>query len=157
MDRLYREAFCRRNGCLPPGAADRFVRLAAAPCPDVQAHFTWDGDRLVGSSLNVHANGVLDGTFAAFASETTAGPVYYNDLCYAPVRLACARAVSSIELGGTALYAKVLRGAVLRRRVSLVRGTTRAVHEVLRGLGALVARRVEVKERRALGPLWERA
>ena len=157
MDRLYRDAFRRRNGRVPPTPADLFVRLAAAPHPAVQAHLTREGGRLVGSSLNVHAHGVLDGTFAAFASESTAGAVYYNDLCYAPIRLACTLGISSIELGASALYAKVLRGGVLRRRVSLVRGTTRAVHEVLRGLGALVGRRVEGKERGALGPLWERA
>lgn len=157
MDRLYRDAFRRRNGRLPPTPADLFVRLGATPHPAVQAQLTRDGERLVGTSLNVHANGVLDGTFAAFASESTAGPVYYNDLCYAPVRLACTLGYSRIELGASALYAKVLRGAVLRPRVSLVRGTTRAVHEVLRRLGALTARRVEAKERLALGPLWERA
>ena len=157
MDRLYHDAFRRRNGRVPPTPADLFVRLAASPHPAIEAQLTRDGGRLVGSSLNVHANGVLDGTFAAFASETTAGPVYYNDLCYAPVRRACALGISSIELGGSALYAKVLRGGVLRPRVSLVRGTTSAVHEVLRGLGALVGRRVAAKERRTLGPMREPA
>jgi hypothetical protein len=54
----------------------------------------------------------------------------------------------------SALYPKVLRGARLRRRVALVRGSGPALHQVLAALGAAVARRQEAKERRMLGALW---
>ena len=105
-------------------------------------------------SLNVWTPDVLDGTFAAFAPAYRGGPAYYNDLCYAMVRLACAEGVAAIDLGASALHAKVLRGAVLRRRMTLIRGTTPGRHRALCVLGGLVARRVEAKERRALGQLW---
>jgi hypothetical protein len=54
----------------------------------------------------------------------------------------------------SALYPKVLRGARLRRRVALVRGTGPVTHRMLAALGASVARRQAAKERRMLGPLW---
>nr|MBA3318897.1 hypothetical protein [Gemmatimonadales bacterium] len=82
------------------------------------------------------------------------GPAYLNDLIYEPIRLACRSGISTIDLGMSALYPKVLRGARLRRRVALVRGTGPAVHQVMAALGAAVARRQEAKERRMLGPLW---
>lgn len=154
MDRLYRDAFQRRNGHPAPRPADLFERLASPVWPERQAHLTRDGDRLVGMSLNVWTRDVLDGTFAAFAPAHRGGPAYYNDLCYAAVRLACAEGVAAIDLGASALHAKVLRGAVLRRRMVLIRGTTPRRHRALCALGRVVARRVEAKERRALGPLW---
>ena len=82
------------------------------------------------------------------------GPAYLNDLVYQPVRLACGLGIPVLDLGMSALYPKVLRGARLRRRVALVRGTGPAIHQVLVALGAAVARRQEAKERRMLGPLW---
>jgi predicted N-acyltransferase len=154
MDRLYRDAFHRRNGRPAPTPADLFERLARPAWPERLAQLTWQGDRLVGTSLNVWAHGVLDGTLAGFAAEHRVGPAYYNDLCYQPVRLACASGISAIDLGASALHAKVLRGAVLRRRVVLIRGTSPGAHRALRALGGIVARRVEAKERRALGALW---
>ena len=54
----------------------------------------------------------------------------------------------------SALYPKVLRGARLRRRVALVRGSSPAVHQALAALGKAVAWRQEAKERRMLGALW---
>lgn len=154
MDRLYRGAFRRRNGRAAPTPADLFERLAVPASPRRLAQLTWDGARLVGTSLNVWTPEVLDGTFAAFASDHGGGPAYYNDVCYEPVRLACANGIAAIDLGASALYAKVLRGAVLRRRMVLIRGSSPPAHALLRALGGLVACRVEAKERHALGPLW---
>jgi len=154
MDRLYRDAFHRRNGRAAPTPADLFERLAVPGWPRRLAHLTWDGDRLVGTSLNVWTPEVLDGTFAAFTPDHRGGPVYYNDVCYEPVRLACANGIAAVDLGASALYAKVLRGAVLRRRMVLVRGTSPALHRALRALGRLAASRTQAKERRALGALW---
>jgi hypothetical protein len=62
--------------------------------------------------------------------------------------------MGAIDLGMSALYPKVLRGARLRRRVALVRGSGPALHQVLVALGSAVARRQESKERRMLGALW---
>jgi predicted N-acyltransferase len=154
MDRLYRDAFRRRNGGESPVAPHLFQHLARRQTPEIWAHLTWHGDRLVGTSLNLTAPEQQDGTFAAFTPEHRTSGVYYNDLCYEPLKVAIREGVSSIDLGPTALYAKVLRGAVLHRRMILIRGTTPRRHRALSMLGRLVARRTQQKERNALGPLW---
>jgi predicted N-acyltransferase len=154
MDRLYRDAFRRRNGGESPVAPHFFQHLGRRQTPEIWAHLTWHGDRLVGTSLNLTAPEQQDGTFAAFAPEHRTSGVYYNDLCYEPLKVAIREGVSSIDLGPTALYAKVLRGAVLHRRMILIRGTTPRRHRALSMLGRLVARRTQQKERNALGPLW---
>lgn len=153
MDQMYRAAYRRRNGRDPKLAPEWFSRLAADPTPGITALFTVSSRQLVGTSLNL-GGPILDGTFAAFGREAHGGPAYLNDLIYEPVRLACARGIGSIDLGMSALYPKVLRGARLRRRVALVRGSNSVMHQVLAALGAAVARRQEAKERRMLGALW---
>ncbi len=153
MNALYRESYRRRNGVEARLMPAFFDRLAATPDPAIWAQLTWQGDRLVGSSLNLSAGGRLDGTLAAFAAEVQGGPVYYNDLLYAPLATACRLGATRINLGATALHAKLLRGARLRRRVSLVRGLTPAVHLLLRGLGRVIDARNREKERRAIGGL----
>jgi predicted N-acyltransferase len=154
MSALYRGAYRRRNGREALVAPGYFHRIASLPAPEIVAQLTSSGGRLVGSSLNLAAGAVLDGTFAAFGPLEHGGPAYLNDLVYEPIRLACARGIGTIDLGMSALYPKVLRGARLRRRVALVRGSSPAMHQVLAALGAAVARRQESKERRMLGPLW---
>ena len=154
MDELYRAAYRRRNGREPRLAPGWFHRVAGEPTPGIVGLLTSSGGRLVGTSLNLTAGAVLDGTFAAFAESEHGGPAYLNDLVYEPIRLACARGLGTIDLGMSALYPKVLRGARLRRRVALVRGSGPALHRVLAALGAAVARRQEAKERRMLGALW---
>jgi predicted N-acyltransferase len=154
MDRLYREAFQRRNKRESPIAPHLFQQLGRRQTPGIWAHLTWHGDRLVGTSLNLSTPERLDGTFAAFAPEHRRGGVFYNDLCYEPLRVAIREGISSIDLGPTALYAKVLRGAVLQRRMIVIRGTTPRRHRVLNALGQLVAQRTQQKERKGLGPLW---
>ena len=153
MDRLYREAFRLRNGREAPLSADLFQQLGRRPTPGIRAHHTWRGDRLVGTSLNLTTTELADGTFAAFLPEHRGGPVYYNDLCYEPIRVATREGVEALDLGATALYAKVLRGARLRRRVILIRGTTPVRHRLLSALGQLVAIRTEQKEQQVLEPL----
>ena len=154
MDRLYREAYTRRNGQAPRVAPGYFERLAAFTAPGVVAQLARAEGRLVGGSLNLAAGALVDGTFAAFGGDERGGPAYLNDLVYEPIRLACAHRIPTIDLGMSALYPKVLRGARLRRRVTLVRGRGPAIHQVLVALGAAVARRQAAKERRMLGPLW---
>jgi predicted N-acyltransferase len=156
MSALYREAFHRRNGGEAPVPKEFFEELSRWPSPGIQAQLTWSGDRLVGTSVNLGTQRLLEGTFSAFSPEHRAGPAYFNDLFYEPVRLACREGIEAIDLGATALYAKALRGAALRRRMILIRGTTPSRHGVIRAIGQLVARHTEWKERRALGPLWSR-
>ena len=157
MQSLYAEAFRQRNGREAPVPNDFFERLSLEPTDGIRAQLTWSGARLVGTSLNLMTPELLEGTFGAFTREHRHGPAYYNDLCYEPIRLACDRGIAGIDLGATALYPKVLRGAELRPRVALIRGTTAMRHRLLGRLGRLVARRTQWKERRALGPLWPRS
>jgi hypothetical protein len=154
MDALYREAFRRRNGRKAAVPLGFFEELSLNPSPGIRAQLTWSGSELVGTSLNLATPHVLEGTFAAFSARHRGGSAYYNDLCYEPIRFACHHGIEAIDLGATALYTKVLRGAVLRRRMILIRGTNRRRHRLIRALGGLVACRTEWKERRALGPLW---
>jgi predicted N-acyltransferase len=154
MDALYQDAFRRRNGRAAAAPQGFFKELSLNPSPSIRAQLTWDGSQLVGSSLNLTTPQLLEGTFAAFSAKHQGGPAYYNDLCYEPIRFACRHGIKAIDLGATALYPKVLRGAGLRRRMTLIRGTTRRWHRLFATLGSLVARRTEWKERRALGALW---
>ena len=154
MDVLYRDAYRFRNGRDARIAPGYFRRLASPPTPGILAQLTSGAGRIVGMSLNLAGGSVVDGTFAAFAAPEQGGPAYLNDLVYEPVRLACKLGIPGLDLGMSALYPKVLRGARLRRRVALVRGTGPAMHQVVIALGAAVARRHEAKERRMLGPLW---
>ncbi|MEA2722257.1 MAG: uncharacterized protein QOH59_28 [Gemmatimonadales bacterium] len=156
MTDLYRQAFRRRNGREAPVPKNFFEELSRHPSAGIRAQLTWSGTRLVGTSVNLNTRQLLEGTFSAFVPQHRAGPAYYNDLFYEPVRLACREGIEEIDFGATALYAKALRGASLRRRVVLIRGTSPILHRVIRAIGGLVARRTEWKERRALGPLWSR-
>jgi predicted N-acyltransferase len=154
MDTLYRLAYLRRNGRVSRLAIGHFERLAAHRSPQVLALLTSCDGRLVGTSLNLAAGSLLDGTFSAFAVAEHGGPAYLNDLVYEPIRMACRLGIPTLDLGMSALYPKVLRGGRLRRRVALVRGTGPVTHRMLAALGASVARRQAAKERRMLGPLW---
>ena len=154
MEALYREAYRRRNERDPRIPAGCFERLAEMPTPGLFAQLTWSGERLVGCSINLTAAGVLEGTFAAFAAGHEGGPAFLNDLVYHPLGVAIRERIGAIDLGSSALYSKVLRGARLRRRMVLVRGNGRLMHRVLRRLGRTMARRQEEKERRMLGALW---
>jgi predicted N-acyltransferase len=157
MEALYREAYRRRNEREPRIPAGCFERLAETPTPGLFAQLTWSGKRLVGCSINLAAAGVLEGTFAAFARGHEGGPAYLNDLVYQPLRIAIRQRIGAMDLGSSALYPKVLRGARLRRRMVLVRGSGRLMDRVLRRLGRTMARRQEEKERRMLGALWSPA
>jgi predicted N-acyltransferase len=154
MDGLYRDAYRRQNGRESPVPPHFFQQLGRRQTPGIWAHQTWHGDRLVGTSLNLTTPERLDGTFAAYTPEHHTSGVCYNDLCYEPLRVAIREGVWSIDLGPTGLHAKVLRGAVLQRRMILIRGTTPRRHRLLSMLGQLVARRTQREERKALGSLW---
>lgn len=154
MAALQCEAYRRRNQRESPVQESFFHQLSLNPSARIRAQLTWSGERLVGASLNLMTPEVLEGTLGAFAPEHRRGPAYHNDLCYEPIRMACREGIAAIDLGATALYSKVLRGAVLRPRFTLIRGTTRARHLLLSSLARLVAWRTEWKEQRSLGPFW---
>lgn len=154
MDRLYRESYRRKHRRESPVAAHFFQQLSRRQSPEIRAHLTWLGDRLVGSSLNLCTPERLDAAFAAFTPEHGGGGVFYNDQCYEPLRAAIREGVSAVDLGPGALHGKVLRGAVLQRRMILIRGSTPRRHRLLSLLGRLVARRIQREERRSLGQLW---
>jgi predicted N-acyltransferase len=156
MDRLYREAFRRRNRWDSTLAPHFFQQLGRHPSQNVWAHLTWHGDRLVSTSLNLMTAERLDGTLPGFAPEHRNDGVFFNDLCYEPLRAAIREGVSFVDLGPTCLYPKVLRGAVLQRRMLLIRGTTPRRHRALSLMGRLVAQRTQRQEPRSLGRLWGR-
>ena len=153
MAALYASAGENHRGRTPTVPPVLFTHLAEQPTPGLWGQLTFHEDRLVGSSISVAAGGVMEGTFAAFAPGFLAGPVYHNDLVYQPLGVACAGGMTTLDLGPTALYPKVLRGGRLMRRRTLVKGTSLLVQGALRGLGPVVARRTEWKERRALEAL----
>jgi predicted N-acyltransferase len=154
MNALYRDSFRRRNGREAALPEAFFESLSRHPSQGIRAQLTWQDGTLVGTSLNLMTPQLLEGTLMAVSPGQQGGPAYYDDLCYEPIRRACREAIGVIDLGATALYPKVLRGAVLRRRVTLLRGTTPGRHRFLTALGRLVARRTAWKERRDLGSLW---
>ena len=157
MEALYRDAYLRRNEREPRLPPHCFDRLAENPTSGLFAQLTWSGERLVGCSINLAGAGILEGTFSAFGAGYEGGPAYLHDLIYQPLRFACRQGITAIDLGSSALYPKVLRGARLRRRMVLVKGSGGFMHRVLRRLGRTMARRQEEKERRMLGALWSPA
>jgi hypothetical protein len=82
--------------------------------------------------------------------------VYVNDAIYQPILATAGSTVTALDLGPAALYAKVVRGAVLRPQLTLALGLTRATGVALRALGRASAARTRAKERRALRGLTDR-
>jgi predicted N-acyltransferase len=154
MERLWCSGYRRRHG--RESTVSGFLRTLAEPAvPAIAAQLTWREQRLVGSTLGLAGRDILDVACAAFDAELQCGPVYFNNLVYLPIRMACAGGIPELDLGPTALYPKVRRGAVLRRRTTLIRGTTPACHQLLRAIGEVAGRRQHWKERRAVGALGE--
>jgi predicted N-acyltransferase len=150
VDALYRQAYRRRNTHAPQLPPRWFAGLAERPHPSCWVQLAWKRADLVGVSVMLEGGGVVDGGFAGFATWDKAGPPYFADLIYEPLRRACGAGVRRIELGPGALYPKRLRGAVLRPRFAIVLGRTRRAKAILRGLGPLFSWRNSAKERRAL-------
>lgn len=149
IDGLWGKEFPCRHG--KESAVSGFFRALADPAdPGIAAQLTSKEGRLIASGLGLAGRQMLDVAFPAFDSEVQGGPVYFNNLVYLPIRMACAAGVSALDLGPTALHPKVLRGATLHRRMTLIRGTTTACHQLLRAIGELAGRRQQWRERRAL-------
>ena len=99
MDALYREAYRRRNGREARLAPGTFARFAARSSPDLSAQLTSPRGSLVGTSLNLAAGDVVDGTFAAFSPRSTAGPrictTSSTSRCVSPAIAGSARSISA--------------------------------------------------------------
>ncbi|HEU5170130.1 MAG TPA: peptidogalycan biosysnthesis protein [Gemmatimonadales bacterium] len=145
---LYRAEARARDGREPLLPRGFLERLAAAPAPGIWAQLTWRDGELAGFSVNLEAAGVVDGTLAGFAAGPATEAAWLNDLVHAPIALGCAAGCARLELGPTALRAKLLRGATLVPRVTLARGTTRRTRALLTILAPVVDRRLRRKERR---------
>lgn len=154
MDRLCRDAFRQRYRHTSPVSPHLFQYLGRHSTAAIRAHLTWHGDHLVGTSLNLATPEVLDSSFRAYPAEHRRGAVFYNDMCYEPIRIATREGIGTIDLGPAALYAKVLRGAILQRRMVLIKGTTPQRHRLLSTLGRLLGRHTNHHERASLGDLW---
>ncbi len=156
METLYRDFFRRRNGRPAELAEGFFARLASAHHPGVTAQMGRQGGRLATISLNFTTPAMLDGSFGGYAEGVPGGAVYVSDAIYQPITATAGSAVTKIDLGPAALYAKVVRGAVLRPQITLAFGLTRATGLALRALGRASAARTHAKERRGLRGLADR-
>lgn len=150
LDALYRASYAVRNGHPPALAPSFFATLALQRSPGVRVQCARRNGELLEMAVALDCGGALDLCLSAQSNETRNGLLYQYCLCYDPVRDAIANGVSRIHLGPSALYPKVLRGARLARRVTLVRGCTAPARAALRVLAPAVAARNEAKQRRRL-------
>jgi predicted N-acyltransferase len=146
IDDLYRGWYRWRNGREPELPVSFFADLGKRTGSAIGAQITRVGDRLAAVSVWAEAGGVMDSGFVAFADRRL-GAIYFNELIYAPLRLACERGWTRLELGPSSLAPKVLRGATIRPRITLARGTSPAAHASVRALAHLVSARNRAKER----------
>lgn len=153
LDVLYRASYAARNGNAPALAPSFFAELASQRSPGVRVQCARRGGELLEMAIALDGGGALDLCLSAQSSETRNGLLYQHCLCYDPVRDAIANGVSRIHLGPSALYPKVLRGARLARRVTLVRGCTAPARAALRLLAPRLAARNEAKQRHRLAAL----
>lgn len=153
LDALYRASYAVRNGHPPALAPSFFATLASQRSPGVRVQCARRGSELLEMAVALDGGGALDLCLSAQSNETRNGLLYQHCLCYDPVRDAIASGVARIHLGPSALYPKVLRGARLARRVTLVRGCTAPARGALRVLAPAVAARNEAKQRRRLAAM----
>ncbi|MGI9190114.1 MAG: peptidogalycan biosysnthesis protein [Longimicrobiaceae bacterium] len=153
LDVFYRHAFRERNGRDPVLHPTFFPALAGGDSGAIWAQCTWQGTRLVGMSIDACAGGEMDGSLGGFAGALRGTAAYTNSLIYLPVRIAAARGASEIHLGATSLYPKLLRGARLEPRFTLVRGCSPAARGQLALLARAFAARTRRKEARQLDSL----
>jgi len=113
----------------------------------------WRGSTLLEMCVALDAGTELDLSLSAQSEETRNGLLYQHCLCYDPVRAAIESGIRRIHLGPSALYPKVVRGARLQSRLTLVRGITPAARAALGVLAPVTDMRNRAKQRRLLGTL----
>lgn len=153
FDAHYRASYVTRNERLAALASNFFAELAAQQSAGVRVQCAWRGTTLLEMAVALDAGGELDLCLSAQSDEMRNGLLYQHLLCYDPVRVAIADNISRIHLGPSALYPKVVRGARLQARLTLVRGMTPAARAALRVLAPLTDARNRAKQRRVLRTL----
>jgi predicted N-acyltransferase len=151
FDALYRASYVSRNSRVASLAPQFFAELASQQSPGVRVQCAWHGSTLLEMAVALDAGGALDLCLSAQSEETRNGLLYQHCLCYDPVRAAIAGGLTRIHLGPSALYPKVIRGARLRSRFTLVRGMTPAARAALSVLSPVTDVRNRAKQRRLLG------
>ncbi|HEY8793567.1 MAG TPA: peptidogalycan biosysnthesis protein [Gemmatimonadaceae bacterium] len=153
IDALYRASYATRNGGVARLDPRFFAELASQRSPGVRVQCAWHGSTLLEMAIALDGGGVLDLGLRAHADDTGNGLLHQHCLCYDPVRAAIAGGVTQIHLGPAALYSKIVRGARLKTRLTLVRGMTPAARAALRVLSPLTDVRNRRKQRRLVGKL----
>lgn len=153
FDALYRGAYVSRNKRITTLAPQFFAQLAAQQSPGVRVQCAWRGSTLLEMCVALDAGAELDLSLSAQSEETRNGLLYQHCLCYDPVRVAIESDIRRIHLGPSALYPKVVRGARLQSRLTLVRGITTAARAALGVLAPVTDMRNRAKQRRLLGTL----
>jgi predicted N-acyltransferase len=148
LDAFYRASYVARNGRVASLAPDFFGELAKHRAKGVRVQCAWRGQTLLEMAVALDGGGALDLCLSAQSDETRNGLLYQHCLCYDPVRVAIADGLTRIHLGPSALYPKVLRGARLSTRVTLVRGLTPAARAAVRVLAPLTNSRNRAKHKR---------
>ena len=148
FDAFYRASHLARNGRAATLAPNFFLELAKHRTKGVRVQCAWRGHTLLEMAVALDAGGALDLCVSAQSDETRNGLLHQHCLCYDPVRVSIADGLSRIHLGPTALYPKVLRGARLSTRMTLVRGLTPAARAAVRLLAPITNSRNRAKHKR---------
>jgi predicted N-acyltransferase len=155
IDALYRASYAARTGGVASLDPRFFAELASQRSPGVRVQCAWHGSTLLEMAIALDAGGVLDLGLRAHADESGNGLLHQHCLCYDPVRAAIAGGATQIHLGPGALYSKVVRGARLKARLTLVRGMTPGARAALRVLAPLANARNRRKQRRLVRKLTD--
>ena len=153
FDAFYRASYVARNRRVANLAPRFFEELAAQQSPGVRVQCAWKGTTLLEMAVALDAGGALDLCLSAQSEETRNGLLYQHCLCYDPIRVAIADSLTRIHLGPSALYPKLLRGARLQTRLTLVRGLTQAARAAIAVLAPVTNARNRAKQRRLVGRL----
>ncbi len=150
IDALYRGSYVTRTGRVANLAPNFFTELGKQHSAGVRAQCAWRGQTLLEMTIALDGGDALDLCLSAQSDETRRGLLYQHCLCYDPIRTAIEGGLTRINLGPGALYAKLLRGARLNTRMTLVRGLTPAARAAVRVLAPLTNARNSAKHRRLL-------
>ena len=153
FDAFYRASYVARNGRVPELAPGFFGELAKHRSKGVRVQCAWRGQMLLEMAVALDAGNALDLCLSAQSDETRNGLLYQHCLCYDPIRASIADGLTRIHLGPSALYPKVLRGARLSTRVTLVRGLTPRARATVRVLAPLISSRNRAKHKRLVGKI----
>jgi len=153
FDAFYRASYAARNHSVASLPPQFFSELAAQQSPGVRVRCAWKGAKLLEMAVALDGGGALDLCMSAQSEETRNGLLYQHGLAYDPIRAAIAGGLTRIHLGPSALHPKILRGARLQARVTLVRGLTPAARAALSVLVPVTHARNRAKQRKLVSKL----